>query len=435
MAKVLGRQLVYLIVVANLIGVLAIFMAGCAPEEKAEDEQDKNDLNEYQVEIQADPEEAGEIIGEGTYEEGEEITVEATPKEGYEFIAWEKEGDQLSTDKQHKLEMTEDKNLMAIFEKQTAEHELDHDLPEEIEQLLVKGEEDKIDGGILDLGEVLEKTKEGRVAPLKTITHLVVEDELIQLEEMIITRQLDEEAPILAEHLEKANIKWYYNDEKLFSIEDLYSVLEDDWSKIICPTILEYQGVEGYLGDNPEEANPHYFNGIGAIKISPSEEKIAFDLDNYGACVFRIGAAGIISLKDEQVYFTNIGWGDLAFEKKWSPDEEHIAYISSSDGPSGDWLHVDSIKRKENLATLDVEEINPVLDQEGFNTLSPREPGISHGDMSWSDDGSALKFSTDFTYASWEEVKESELKKIQWQYYVETEELKIESVIKNGDSV
>jgi len=102
---------------------------------------------------------------------------------------------------------------------------LDHDLPEELEQMLVKGEEDKIDGGILDLQR-----------------------------------------------------------EKLFSIEDLYSVLEDDWGKIICPTILEYQGVEGYLGDNPEEANPHYFNGFGAMEISPSEDKIAFDLDNYGAC-------------------------------------------------------------------------------------------------------------------------------------------------------
>ncbi len=72
---------------------------------------------------------------------------------------------------------------------------------------------DKIDGGSLELGKVLEKEKRG--PPLNSVTHLAVEDELINLEEMSSTRQLDKEALILAEQLEKANIKWYYNDKRL----------------------------------------------------------------------------------------------------------------------------------------------------------------------------------------------------------------------------
>ncbi len=420
------RKSAYLVIVISLTA-LTIFITGCASEEKAEDEQDKQDeVNEYKVEVQADPEDVGEIIGEGIYEEGEEITVEATPKEGYEFVAWEKEGDQLSTDKRHKLEIIEDKNLMAVFEEQTAEHELDRDIPEELEQILVKGEEDKIDGGILDLGKELERERRG--PPIKAFNRLVVEEELVELEETIIIRQLDEKAPELSERLEKANIKWYYNGKRLFSIEDLYSVLEEDWSKIICSTILEYQGVEGYLGDNPEAPTPHYFNGIGAMKISPTEDKIAFDLDNYGACPFRIGAFGIIDLNDNEVNFTNIGWGDLAMEKKWSPDEENIAYISTEDGPRS-WLHIDNLKQKENVVTLDVEKLNTVLEQEGFNILHSREPMLKYKDMSWSDDGSTLKFITAFTNANWEDSKESELEKIEWLFCIETEELKIKSAV------
>ncbi|RQD77391.1 MAG: hypothetical protein D5R97_02530, partial [Candidatus Syntrophonatronum acetioxidans] len=339
--------------------------------------------------------------------------------------------DQLSTDKIHEFEISGDKALKAAFDKQAADCDLDYDFPEELEQLLVNKKADKIEGGSLDLGKVLDKEKRGFPLKLNSVTHLVVEDEFIDLEEMISMRQLDKEAPILAEQLEKANIKWYYNGKRLFSIEELYSALEEDWSKIICPTILEYRGVEGYLGDNPEEASPHHFKGIGEMKISPSEDKIAFGLNN-AACPFRIGSAGIINLKDEEVYFTNIGWGNLALEKKWSPDEEHIAYISSSDGPSGDWLHVDNIKKKENMTTLDVEKINPVLEKEGYNTLHPQEPCLLIRDMSWLDDGSVLKFNTDFTYAMWEEGKESELKDIQWLFCVETKELKIERVIKNN---
>ena len=81
-------------------------MAGCAQE--------------YEVEVQADPEDAGEIKGEGTYEEGEEVTVEAKPEEGYEFLGWEINGDKVSEDKNYDFEISDDKQFEAIFEKEHA---------------------------------------------------------------------------------------------------------------------------------------------------------------------------------------------------------------------------------------------------------------------------------------------------------------------------
>ncbi|ACB84629.1 leucine-rich repeat domain-containing protein [Natranaerobius thermophilus] len=83
------------------LSVSVTFMTGCTPE--------------YEVEIQADPEEAGEIEGEGTYEEGEEVTVEAEPNEGYEFKKWEKEGEEVSQDQEYKFEIEESIELVAEF--------------------------------------------------------------------------------------------------------------------------------------------------------------------------------------------------------------------------------------------------------------------------------------------------------------------------------
>ncbi|UMZ74434.1 InlB B-repeat-containing protein [Natranaerofaba carboxydovora] len=112
------RKLAYISIVISLI-VFTIFIAGCAQEEKAEDEQakqDEDEPNEYKVEVKAGPEDAGEIKGEGTYEEGEEVTVEAEPKEGYEFLKWEEDGEEVSEDQEYHFTMEKDIKLQAVFE-------------------------------------------------------------------------------------------------------------------------------------------------------------------------------------------------------------------------------------------------------------------------------------------------------------------------------
>ena len=94
-------------------------MTGCASEEKAENEQDKhdnNDLNEYKVEVQANRENAGEIEGGGTYEEGEEVTVEAEPEKGYDFVKWKGDDEKISGETTYQLEAEKNKTLIAYFQ-------------------------------------------------------------------------------------------------------------------------------------------------------------------------------------------------------------------------------------------------------------------------------------------------------------------------------
>ena len=108
------RKLAYLAIVASLTALIA-FTTGCTPE--------------HEVEVQADPGEAGEIEGEGTYEEGEEVAVEVEPEEGYEFEKWEEDGEKITSDKDYKLEVSDDITLEAQFEK--IKHEVSLELDDE----------------------------------------------------------------------------------------------------------------------------------------------------------------------------------------------------------------------------------------------------------------------------------------------------------------
>jgi len=100
----MSKKLSFLVFLSSLIVI--ILMKGCAPE--------------YEVEVQADPEDAGEISGKGTYNEGEKVTVEAEPEEGYELLGWKVDGDKVSEDKNYEFEIHDDKQLEAVFEKKHA---------------------------------------------------------------------------------------------------------------------------------------------------------------------------------------------------------------------------------------------------------------------------------------------------------------------------
>jgi len=412
---------------AGLIVSLVFFsvpvITGCTPE--------------YEVNLEADPKEAGEVSGSGTYQEGQEVTIEADAEEGYEFIGWKVNDEPVSSDKIYRFMINEDNDLIAAFKKQTADYDLEQSLPEELEQLIIEEKEEKISGGALGLEIILEKgeNKDLRGPPLDAVTHFLVEDRFIELEDILTSHQLEQGAPSLAEQLDEANIIWYYNGKLLFSIEDIYNALEEDWHRVICKSILEDDQLETHFsGNRPEEPTPRYFDAIGFMKISPSGEKIAFDLDFIGACAVRICAAGIIDLEDKEVFFTNIGRGDLALKKSWSPDERYLAYISSSAGPAGELLHVDDIEERQNTFTVDKEKINAALKQEGLlATLHPRESGFTFKNVSWPGGEDTLHFTTNLQDAVWQEPEDVEIQEIVWDLNLRTGELAIKSAITNNN--
>ena len=62
-----------------------------------------------------DPEEGGSVEGEGTYESGSNITLTATPNEGYTFCYWSENGQQVSTEASYSFIVTTNRDLVARF--------------------------------------------------------------------------------------------------------------------------------------------------------------------------------------------------------------------------------------------------------------------------------------------------------------------------------
>ncbi len=77
---------------------------------------------QYTIAVSADPEAGGTVTGGGTFDEGEEITVEATANEGYVFVNWTEDGTEVSSDASFTFTVDADRTLVANFEPGVTEY-------------------------------------------------------------------------------------------------------------------------------------------------------------------------------------------------------------------------------------------------------------------------------------------------------------------------
>jgi predicted deacylase len=75
---------------------------------------------EYMVTATANPEEAGTIVGAGTYSQGETCTLTAQANEGYAFINWTENGEEVSTEATYSFVVNAERTLVANFEEEMA---------------------------------------------------------------------------------------------------------------------------------------------------------------------------------------------------------------------------------------------------------------------------------------------------------------------------
>lgn len=73
------------------------------------------DIAEYEINVEANPTDAGTVAGAGTYEHGAQVTLTATPATGYEFVNWTKGNGVVSTDAVYTFTATEAGTYIANF--------------------------------------------------------------------------------------------------------------------------------------------------------------------------------------------------------------------------------------------------------------------------------------------------------------------------------
>ncbi len=72
-------------------------------------------IPEYTVTVIANPTDGGTVTGGGTYKMGTEVTVAATPNQGYRFVNWTEGETVVSTDAEYTFMVLEDRTLTANF--------------------------------------------------------------------------------------------------------------------------------------------------------------------------------------------------------------------------------------------------------------------------------------------------------------------------------
>lgn len=105
--------------------VSLLLVAGCSSSPTSnEDNNNNNEPTEYSLSVSANPSEGGSVDpSSGTYEEGTEVSVEASANEGWAFTEWT--GDQESTDNPITVTMDSDMELTANFEDQRSKYKME----------------------------------------------------------------------------------------------------------------------------------------------------------------------------------------------------------------------------------------------------------------------------------------------------------------------
>ena len=75
----------------------------------------------YTVTLSADPAEGGTVSGGGAFSEGQATDITATPKSGWHFTGWYKDGAKITTKAAYSFTVNESVTLIAKFEKDTAQ--------------------------------------------------------------------------------------------------------------------------------------------------------------------------------------------------------------------------------------------------------------------------------------------------------------------------
>ena len=73
----------------------------------------------YTISVSANPTNGGTVSGGGTYQQGQTCTVSATPANGYTFVKWTENGNQVSTNANYTFTVTGNRNLVAQFQTQS----------------------------------------------------------------------------------------------------------------------------------------------------------------------------------------------------------------------------------------------------------------------------------------------------------------------------
>ena len=212
--------------IITILIILLLSVAGCSPQE-------------YEVKIELAPEEAGEVVGQGTYEAGEEIELAAIPNEGYGFENWTTDEEVISEDQSFKITVDESKNIKANFKKLKEDIYATFKIKEGREIVLGPfTEKEKINLSAKEevLHEFICWEVDGKTVSEEKELEYILGDEDLYIEAVYknVEKELDEKIELL-----KTNVSEEAWDKAEKNLEDIIAMYKGDASKNIDELLKE----------------------------------------------------------------------------------------------------------------------------------------------------------------------------------------------------
>ncbi len=216
--------------------------------------------DDYEVSLSASPEEGGVTKGEGEYDEGDEVTVEAIAEEGYVFEKWMEDDEKVSDEAEYTFEIEEDRELVANFE-EVKEYEIKLSIEPDESCGEVYGE------GVYRKGE--EVTVEAKSAPDCGFYKWEEDGEKVSTDAEY-TFEIESDRHLVAHYYVELP-PWFQVSAEPEEGGDVYAEMEDDRVKV------EAEAAEGYK----------FLHWVEDDEVVSTEKEYTFEKDKHEELVAK----------------------------------------------------------------------------------------------------------------------------------------------------
>ena len=135
-----------------------------------------NATPQYNINVVANNASWGTVTGGGTYDQGANVTISATPNSGYNFLKWTKDGTEVSTNASYSFTATENATYTAVFGEQSVNYYTITAEASPLEAALVEGGGTYAEGETVmlavspNMGWIFDQWQDGNTDNPRTIT-------------------------------------------------------------------------------------------------------------------------------------------------------------------------------------------------------------------------------------------------------------------------
>ena len=165
-----------------------------------------------------------------------------------------------------------------------------------------------------------------------------------------------------------------------------------EWRRWAEANLTRALGGPVMIGEN--ERPPSTFDGFGAARLSPAQDRLAFSATTY-AMLTTVSVVHLLDLEEQDLSVVRDPPFGSVRGFHWSPDGHYLAYALGTARADGDRLRIDDARRLEPAVELDGQKLIEAARRSGREVAAEARQWLPQvRQLEWSESGRLL-FTTD----------------------------------------